>query len=519
MNKIKRTCSGLVLLWLALQPPLWPRQEKTAVSLTLNDCIARAVKNNLGVAVQVYGPELADAAVRRATEKFIPQLSFEYNRQDTNSPSYSWINAAVQMQESYLNYSASLGQSLPTGGKLTLSLSAYKNDTNASFQTINPRYGSTLSFNFTQPLLRGFGFKASRLEILMAVNNKIISENSFKSTLLQSIYDVEQAYWTLVYSIETLKVKEQSLELARNLLEQNRKEIAIGTLAPKEILSSQAEVAQRETDILQARALVKDSLDALRTLINIPEEEGDVEIVPVDKPAFEKKDIKLGEAMAAARANRPDLQSQRFEVKNKELDLSYARNQLLPGLNLNANYWSPGISGTRILYLGNNPLTGVIVGTVPSGASNAVRDALNFRYRNWSVSLTLDIPLSDVFSRAQAAQAVLGRDQAAIRLKFLDQQAALEIKMAVRAVETDYQRVESSRIASDLAQKKLQAEESKLRAGLSSNFFILQYQRDLAASRAVELRAIIDYNLSLARLEKAMGTSLESKNIKLTGQD
>ena len=519
MNKIKRTCSGLILLWLVLQPPVWPRQEKTAVSLTLNDCIAQAVKNNLGVAVQVYGPELADAAVRRAAEKFIPELSFEYSRQDTNSPSYSWINAAVQMQESYMNYSASLGQSLPTGGKLTLSLSAYKNDTNASFQTINPRYGSTLSFNFTQPLLRGFGFKTSRLEILLAVNNKIISENSFKSTLLQSIYDVEQAYWTLVYSIETLKVKEQSLDLARDLLEKNRKEIAIGTLAPKEILSSQAEVAQRETDILQARALVKDSLDALRTLINIPEEAGDVEIVPVDKPAFEKKDIKLEEAMAAARANRPDLQSQRFEVKNKELDLSYARNQLLPGLNLNANYWSPGISGTRILYLGNNPLTGVIVGTVPSGASNAVRDALNFRYRNWSVSLTLDIPLSDVFSRAQAAQAALGRDQAAIRLKFLDQQAALEIKMAVRAVETDYQRVESSRIASDLAQKKLQAEESKLRAGLSSNFFILQYQRDLAASRAAELRAIIDYNLSLARLEKAMGTSLESKNIKLTGQD
>ena len=512
---IKRHVLFALILVLILRPGYGEGKGQTE-QLTLQECIVRAVKNNLGLAVQVLNPELADLAVSRAREKFIPGFNFSYSRQNTNSPSYSWIDAAEKVTSTYMNYSAGLDQLLPTGGKLAMSLGTYKNDTNTRFQTINPRYGSTLTFNFSQPLLRGFGFKTSRLEILLALNNRIISENEFRNTLLGTIYDVEQAYWSLVLSIETLKLREQSLQLARDLLEKNRKEITIGTLAPKEILSSQAEVAQRETDILQAGALVKDNLDLLKTLINLPEGNEDLEIVPLDKPAFEKKVISLDEALATARANRPDLQSQRLETKNREIDLSYARNQLLPQLDLNASYWSPGVSGTQIIYQQNNPLTGVIIGTLPGDASNAIRDALNFKYRNWSVFLTLDVPLNTVFSRAQVAQAKISQDQAAVRLKYLEQKATLEIKSAVRAVETDYQRVESSRIASDLSQKKLEAEEAKLRAGLTSNFFILQYQRDLALARAAELKAIIDYNLSLARLEKALGTSLETKNIKWT---
>ena len=514
-----RNCCFFLLLLVVTALAVWAGDGAKTEPLTLQECIALAVKNNLNVATQVLNPELAGLAVGRAREKFIPGFTFSYRQQNTNSASYSWIDASEMMTTYYMNYSAGLDQSLPTGGKLSLTLENYKNDSNTRFQTINPRFGSTLSFNFTQPLLRGFGFKTSRMEILLALNNRVISENEFKDTLLNTVYDVEQAYWNLVLAIETLKLREQSLELARDLLEKNRKEIAIGTLAPKEILSSQAEVAQRESDILQAGAAVKDSLDFLKTLINLPQEQDESEIIPSDKPSSEKKDISLDEALAAARANRPDLQSQRFDVKNKELDLSYARNQLLPRLDLNANTWSPGISGTRIIYQSNNPLTGVIIGTVPGGASNAMRDAMNFKYRNWSVYLTLEVPLNTFFSRAQVAQARVGLDQAALRLKYTEQQATLEIKTAVRAVQTDFQRVEASRVASDLSQKKLEAEEAKLRAGLTNNFVVLQYQRDLALARMAELRAIIDYNLSLARLDKSLGTSLETKNIKLRASD
>jgi outer membrane protein TolC len=491
-------------------------QQPEKKKLPLEECIIQAVKNNLGVAVEVINPELADLSISRAKEVFLPSLGFGYSQRSTNSPSYSWIQASERVTTTFLDYSAGINQLIPTGARFSLFLDSYKNDTNTRFQTINPYYGSTLSLEFTQPLLKDFGFKVSRKEILVAQNNRKISGNEFKNVLLWTIYNVEEAYWNLVYSIDTLEVKRQSLKLAQDLLEKNQKEIDIGTLAPKEILSAQAEVAARKADILEAQAQVKDYMDSLKTLINFSEEEGIAEIVPSDKPAFEKTELSLDEAIRLARANRPDLQSSQIELENKDLELFYARNQLLPALNLNASYWSPGISGTQILYWNNDPLSGIVIGKIPGGASNALKDALNFKYKNWSIYLSLDIPMNSILSRAAAAQAKLNQEQSVKKLKYVEQQAALEIKMALRAIQTDYERVEAYKVASDLSEKKLQAEEAKLKTGLSTNYFVLQYQRDLADARSAELRAIIDYNLSRSRLDRALGVSLKNWNIKLT---
>ncbi|MDD8016515.1 MAG: TolC family protein [Acidobacteriota bacterium] len=492
-------------------------QPAKPTPLSLEECILRAIKYNAGVTVEILNPEIAALSVAQAREKFLPTLSFSYNREQRNSASYSWIESSDRMTIAGTEYSARISQVIPTGGTVSVSLDAYSNETNARFQTINPRYGSTLNFSFSQPLLKDFGFKASRQQILVARNNSRISENDFKDILLETVYEVERAYWNLVLSIESLKVQELSLHQAEELLEKNRKEIAIGTMAPREILSAEAEVARRRTDILQAVALVKDYKDQVRTLINLEDDVEPVDIVPSDQPLFEKRDVSFEGAVAAAAKNRPDLMASRIDIENRALELSYARNQLLPALNLNAGYWSPGLSGTRILYLNDNPLTGVILGKIAGESSEALKDALNFKYRNWSLSLSLDVPLNTVFTRAAVARAKLSHDQSARRLKYAEQKALLEIRTAVRAVETDYQRVESSRIAGDLARRKLEAEEAKLKAGLSSNFFILEYQKDLAQARVAELMAIIDYRLSLARLDKAMGVSLDARNIKLAG--
>jgi len=506
---------GFIFLGLSLVLPAGAQQDKQA-KLTLDECIIHAVKHNLGLAVQVYSSELADLAVARAQEKFLPGLAFDFGKQNQNSASYSWIDAAGEVTSSYMNYSAALQQTIPFGGTFSISLGAYKNETNARFQTINPRYGSTLSFSFSQPLLKDFGLETSRKEILVARNNRDIAESGLKSALLETVYSVEQAYWELVYAIESQNVRRQSLKLAEDLLDKSRKEVNIGTLAPKEILSAQAEVAARKADILQGELQVKDYADSLRTLINLPATKTVEEIVPADRPPFEKRDISFDEALATALKNRPDLKSSEVTVKNRDLDFSYAKNQTLPALNLNASYWSPGISGERILYLDDNPLTGIILGSIPGGASIAMRDALGFRYNNWSVSLSLDVPLNTMFSRAAPAQAKAALEQELTRMKNTEQAAFLEIRSAVRAVQTNYERVDAYKAARELAEQKLAAEESKLKAGMSDNFRVLQYQRDLAQARTFELRAIIDYTLSLGKLDKAMGTSLDKKNIKLT---
>jgi len=486
--------------------------------LTLEECILSALKNNLNVAVQVLNPEIADYTVSQAQEKFLPTLSLAYNRQSNNSASYSWLNASGSIITKYSSYSVNLTETVPTGGSLNLSLASYKNDSNQRFQTINPRFGSTLTLGFTQPLLRDFGFKMSRRQIIIAQNNLDISEKQFTQTLLDTIYRVEQAYWNLFFSMEDLKVKQQSLKLAQDLLANNQRAVEIGTMAPLDILSAQAEVATREADILAAEALVKNNQDALKTVINLAEknQEGTADIVPTDKPNFAEKQVSLEQSLAEAMQNRPDLQATRIGLKNSDLNLSYAKNQLLPSLSLNASYWSPGVSGDQILYLNNDPLTGVIIGQLPGGASNALKDAFNFRYRNWSVGLTLDFPLSSVVSRAQYALAKATLDQDNLSLKNQEQQVLLEIKNAVRAVQTNFKRVQAYKVARELAEKKLQAEQEKLNVGMSTNFIVLTYQRDLATALSAELNAIIDYNLSLASLEKSQGTSLEDRNMRLT---
>ena len=497
------------------------QKERT---LSLEDCVLKAMKNNLGVAVEVLKPELADLSVSKAKEKFMPSLSFGYGTQSTNTASFSWIDAAEEISTQYNDYSAQLTQLIPSGGEFSVSMYSYKNETNMKFQTINPRYGSRLAFNFTQPLLRNFGFKVSRKEIIIANNNRDISENQFKTVLLNTIYSVEEAYWTLVYSIENLKVKQQSLKLAQDLLTKNKREVEVGTIAPIEILSAESEVATREADILQAEAMVRNAEDLLKTIINLAAEEKSVEgdIIPVDEPAFEEREVSLEQALATALANRPDLQVSRIDLKNKEVNLSYASNQLLPDLSFQASYWSPGISGTQLLYLDNNPLSGVVVGEVPGTSSDALKDAFNFRYKNWAVGVTLTIPLNTLLSRAEYAQAKVSLEQAMLSLKNREQQIFLDIRNAVRAVQTDYKRVQAYKVARELAGEKLEAEEKKLKVGLSTNYIVLQYQRDLANARGAELRAIVDYNISLARLDQALGITLKNKNImfsEIVGSD
>jgi outer membrane protein TolC len=503
----------------ALGQAVQPAETKAkTLSLTLEECILKAMKNNLGVAVQVLEPQIAEASLSRAGEKFIPSLSFNLNRRSTNSASYSWIDAAEKVITDYDRYSTQINQSLPTGGSLDIILDGYKNDTNQKFQTINPRFGSTLTFNLTQPLLKDFGPKMSRREISVARNNLNISESQLRKTLLDTVYEVEDSYWNLAYYIDNLEIRKLSLTLARDLLEKNKRSVEVGTLAPIEILSAQAEVATREADILQAEAQVKNAEDRLKVVINLSEEEEKLitAIIPSDKASFSEKTTSLDEALSKAMANRPDLESVRLGLKNQEINVSYAKNQLLPSLNLSASYWSPGVSGNRILYLNDNPLTGVILGILPGGGSAALKDAVNFRYRNWSLGLTLSVPLSNVFSRAAYAQAKLDMQQALLSLKEQEQSVFLEVKTAVRAVDTNFKRIQAYKVARELAEQKMTAEEEKLKVGLSTNFMVLTYQRELATARTSELRAIVDYNLSLAALDRATGVTLENKNIKFS---
>ena len=492
-------------------------QDKEVLSLSLEDCVAKALKNNLSLAVEIYNPEIAQATLARTKEIFMPRFDLNYGTQRQENPPYWFIQGAGTLVTTNQDYGLTIVQQVPTGANISLSLSGYRSDTNQAYQLINPRYGSTLRMDLRQPLLRNFGLTVNRQQIIIARNNLGISLDQLKTNILSTIYLVEETYWNLVYAIENYKVKQQSLQLAKDLLAKNRREVDVGTLAPIEILNAEATVASREADILQAESLILRGEEVLKNIINLAAEgpTGAKKLVPADKPVFKERPVSRETALNDALMKRPDLQGLKKDLDTRQLNVSVARNQMLPNLDLQFSLWSPGISGDRLLYAGDNPFSGVLVGKEKGSGSDSIRDSLKFRYQNWSVGLTLSLPLSNLLTKADFVGAKLALEQDQARYKTLEQQARLEVSDAVREIETNVKRVQAYRIARELAEKRLDAEQKKLGVGLTTNYFVLQYQEELANARSLEIKSLVDYNLSLARLDKAAGTSLETRNIQI----
>jgi outer membrane protein TolC len=476
------------------------------------------LEHNLGVAVEYLTPQLRDADIAQANEKFLPSLSFNmlFNKQE--QASYSFLDAAEILTEDFNQYGLTLNQEIPTGGNLSLQLNSSQYDTNRTGVYINPSYRARLQFDFTQPLLRNFGINNAKRDILIAQTNYGVSEQELKRALQETVYTVEQTYWELVFAVENLKVEQLSLKLAQDLLEKNKRAVEVGTMAPIEIISAQAQVAAREANILAAETDVKNWEDRLKLVVNLaaetPEADG-LTINPTEQPDFAKKDINLEEALTSALQNRPDLRAQRIGLENYERNVGYAKNQLLPNLDLRASYWSPGVSGDQLLFDPDDPL-GPPIGSIPGGREDAFKDVFGFTYNNWSVGFTFDFPLNTIISRAAHVKAKVDLEQALLRIKDQEQQIYTDLKIAVRAVDTNFKRINALKVARELAEKQLEAEEEKLKVGLTTNYFVLDYQSQLAARRSEEIRAIIDYLLSLALLNRDMGVNLEDRNIRIS---
>jgi len=487
------------------------------LSLTLEDSIVRALKGNLNIAAEVINPGLASAQVSLAKQMYSPTIQFDLSR-DRYEQLSTW---SLQQAGTYINRgtsaSTSIVQKIPFGGTVQASLSYDKSENNQLFQNYNPSYTSRLNFVLTQPLLKNFGWSVSRREILVAQQSFEASRSQFKDVLIETVYNVEAAYWNLVYAIENLKTQRLSLESGRDLLTKTKREVQVGTKAPIEVLNAEATVALREANILQAEAQVKRSQDQLRTLLNLDADKGtrSQALLPADQPEFKPYTITLDEALAQALARRPDLETVKSTIATKAVNFRFAKNQRLPQLDLQLVKASPGISGAQFIYDPDNPFLPPTIGDAGS-ASQAFKDTFKFLYNNWTAGLTLTIPVGDVVGKANYAYAKLDLEQAQARLKTQEQQVFLEVSDAVRTLETAAKSVDAYRIARELSERQLEAEMKKLNVGMSTNYYVLEYQDRLATARSSELRALVDYNIALANIARVTGTTLETRNITLS---
>jgi len=304
------------------------------------------------------------------------------------------------------------------------------------------------------------------------------------------------------YQIASLAVQRQSLELARESLRNNRARVEIGTMAPIDIIEAQAEVAAREEAVILAEAAVAQAEDRLRALVFDPKAPDfwAMRLELTDQPAFEARDIDVQAAVARAISERTDILQARKNLETSDINIKFYRNQTRPDVNLQARYGVAAQGGIERTLSGGieNP---VVERETERSYGQVMRSLFGQDFPTWSVGVQVGYPIGRSGAEANLARATVQRRQTETEIRNLEMQIATQVRDFGRQVNTNRKRVEATRASRELAERRLEAEQKKFAAGMSTSYFVFQAQRELALARNAELRATLDYNRSLVDFE------------------
>ncbi len=473
--------------------------------LSVDEAVQMALEQNLTLQVQRVNPRVQDLSIAIVRAAWKPTVTSSIYNGSSDSPASNIFSGTTLTQTlGTAQWSFGATQSLPTGGNYQVSWGTYRYNTNSLFDNINPRLSSTLNATFTQPLLRNFRIDSTRQQLLISKKDREISDVRLRQTVLSTVRNVKSAYWTLSYYVSSLKVQQQSLDLARESLKNSESRVKVGTLAPMDIIQSQAEVASREEAVIRAQAAVAQAEDSFRALIMDPQTPGfwDMTFELTDSPAFQAQTVDLDAAVRNALSARTDLVEQRKTIEENDISLRYLRNQTRPDVNLIANYGLSAQGGTQLNVDYSDVLNPVLLGVGKQvGYGSLYRSLFGNDYPQWSLRVNFGYPIGNSAAKANLARAKLQYGQAQTQLRAAELSVTSEVRNAARNVTTNQKRVETTRTARELQEKKLEAEQKKLAAGMSTTFFVLQAQRDLAQAKDAELSAILDYTRSLVDFE------------------
>jgi outer membrane protein TolC len=473
--------------------------------MSLTDAVLQALERNLDITIsrQTKESRLTDIVFEQA--KFDPTLSVngQYNRSITplNRPIFGVSGVVIREIQPFDQNNSSvtldMTQNLLTGANYDLNFSPQRAFVAGPTTFLyNPGYTSGLAFTLTQPFLRNFGVEINKTFIQIAQNNAKVEEHTFFDRVLTVIATVEQAYWEMVFTNENLTVAKTALKAAEELLASNRAKAKAGVMAIVEVLQAEAAVASRVEQVLIAEKAIRDQEDQLRRLLNPVEDElrMDLRLSPIDKPVQVLEPITLEETIDTALQLRPEIKQAERNINTSELNVKFAKNQLLPNLSF---------QGTAGL----------------NGLGDDLKDTLKLNFNgdfyNYGAGIVLSYPIGNRSAWSQYNKRQLEARNAQASLQNVRQQVIVGVREAVRRVQTDFKRIETTRSARIMSEKQLQAEQERLNVGLSTTRFVLDFQRDLAQARANELRAIVDYNKSLSNLARIKATTLERYRIEL----
>ncbi len=552
------------------------------IYLSLQDAIALALENNLDIQIQRYNKPLQEASLLRAqaggplrgiptslqsattdvlnqitggvigtggggqvslgsgsggtiitaTGTNVPQLDPSFfalgywqhqtalnaNQVTTGTATLINRNDAYQMgfQKSFL-----------TGTNLSLGWNGSKTTSNSPYLFLNPFINGSMNLTLTQSLLKGFVFHPNTRFIRIAKNNVRANDLIFKSQVINTVTAVVSGYWTLVSDIENVKVKEQALALAQKLLNDNKKQVEIGTLAPIEIVRAEAEVATRQQELVTARTAVLQQETGLKNALSrtgiASASVADAHIIPTDRitvPASEPV-TPIQDLIATAMQNRPEVRQSQINIESTRIGLSGPKSELLPDLGLYANFTNNGLTGTPAIVSIPDQAGGSItpVGSVQpvfvGGFGSNLGQLFSRKFPNYALGIQLNIPL-----RNRSAQGDYAIDMLQLRQQELQQQRTFnQIRVDVQNALIGVQQASAAYAAAvkarELAQQTLDAEQKKYALGASTIFMVIQYQRDLASASSVEVTAASNYAKAKVNLQAATGTTLDDYNVSI----
>ncbi len=541
--------------------------------LSAQDVIALVLENNIDIAVQRYGPYLAREVQRRAEGGgFLRNLGLPVSAGPV-SVSLAGVNAtAVGLAESgsgvgsgggivtqlgtppppldpflfaygnfshtttpqsntilsgtpfFLNdsrtYQFGYGQTWLTGTSAQLTYTSYRSTVNSLYNVLSPYTTGSMDLFVNQPVLQGFGVAVNNRNIRVAKNNRKVTDLQFKRQVITTVSAVLNLYWDLVSFYEDMRIKEQAVETAQKLYEDNKKQVELGTLASIEVTRAAAEVSSSKEELLISQTNVSQQETVLKNALSRNGVESawldEVHIVTLDRievPATEELKP-TAELIQQALATRPEVEQTRINVDSKRININGTRNALLPSLQAFAELTNNGLSGqVSPVYNGSNgPADPYLVG----GYGTLLGQVARRNFPNYSVGFSLNIPFRNRSAQADYVADQLDLRQSELQLQKFTSQVRVDVKNAVIGLEQARARYETANATRALAQETLTAEQNRFKFGESTIAQVVQAQRDLAADQSAEVQALANYTHAKIAFDESVGQTLEVNRISLS---
>src|ERR1700674_3130150 len=499
-------------------PPLTPQQgfqdhvANGKLVLSLADTIRLALSNNSDIQLDRSQIEFAQNNLHRTHGPFDPLVTSSFADNRTKSTTITQIQGAPILNTLSQTTTVGYAETFQTGTNFQSSFSASKLSTNSSLSTLNPSIATDLQFSVTQPLLRNFGLFPNRAPILIAQRNLKQARASFQGEVNDIILRTVGNYWNVILARESLVVQRKSLEEAQKSYDHDKKALGLGALPPLDIYRSESQVASRRVGVIQAEYALKQAEDQFRRVVGADLDPAfrilDLELTDQPDPLGDLPNTDIATALARALANRPEFDAARQQMASDELSIRLAHNSLKPDLELSGFYSGNGVAGNQFN-------TAIPPQLVKTGLGDSLSQTFHFTYPVYGASLFLTLPIKNHSAEANLADAAVSRRRDQYLERRTNQNITLEVTNAVHALEEAKLSMEASKVALDLAQKSLRADERKYELGAETVFFVLDSQIVLAQAELNLIQAQVNFQVAVAQVDHAIGDLLEHHHVQI----